>query len=118
MECVVHASNGDDIVTEDENSVDRTDVLLDKCYNTLLVDLLVLITTQPRCVENTNLEKWLRVEAAFKNIGTYQYTTVATNFIEVRYLYTTMGRRTLVENIKVVVINVISKKDIGDECQE
>ena len=80
MECVVHASNGDDTVTEDENSVDRTDVLLDKCYNTLLVDLLVLITTQPRCVENTNLEKWLRIETAFKNIGTYQYTAVAINF--------------------------------------
>ena len=50
----------------------------------------------------------------FKNYGAYQCTTDAHNFVKV-------GQRTsnsFVENGKVVMIDVVAKKDIGNEFQE
>ena len=56
----------DRAISEDENGSGGVDVLLDLSCNTLLV-LLVLLRAagQPRCVEDANLEKALRVLIAF-----------------------------------------------------
>ena len=49
-----------------------------------------------------------------KNSGAYQCTADAHNFVKV-------GQRnsaSFVENVKVVMIDVVAKKDIGNEHQE
>ena len=54
-----------------------------------------------------------------KRVSTYCLTVLASQFVEAGYFgptRTTMPVR--VENFKVVVINVFSGKDIGDELQE
>ena len=63
---VVYADGAarDGAIEEDENSIDRVDVVIDLSCNTLPVELVLLKTAsvdQPRSVENANLEKRLRV---------------------------------------------------------
>ena len=63
------------------------------------------------------------IEATFKSTNTYYYTVVARKFIQVRRICLTLVVRTTlfiaaIEDIEVVVISVISCKDIGDELQE
>jgi len=98
-------------------------VVLDLCYNAPLVGFILLYTAavgQSRGVEYANLRRRLyTILAPLKSASTYHYAVLARKFIQVgRAGLTLIVRTTLfvgaVENIEVVVINVITKKDIGD----
>ena len=54
-----------------------------------------------------------------KNPRAYQYATDAHNFVKVgRYSRATRICRSAVENIRVEMIDVVSKKDIGNQFQK
>ncbi len=56
-----------------------------------------------------------------KKSGAYQCTADAHNFVKVGQLSLAISTaivRRAVENVKVVMVDVVAKKDIGDEFQE
>ena len=109
---------------EDKNSINKVEVLFNISYDTLLVDLVLLNTTnvgQPRCVEDTDLRKKLWPPHCAKNPRSYQYPIGARNFVKVgrpNLLISTSSFWYAVENIEVVMIDVVAKKDIGNQFQE
>ena len=95
-------------------------MLLDLSCNTLLV-LLVLLKAagQPRCVEDANLRKRLRIPTTFINASTYHYTVLARKFVKARRVgLALVVRTTMIENVEVVMTNVIAVKAIGYEFQD
>jgi len=116
----------DGAIGEDENSGDRVDMLLDLSCNTLLVELIVLKTVsvgQARCVEDANLGRRLGLLTTFRHARTYHYTVLAREFVKVDRVGLALVVRTMllvgvVEGVKVVVVDVIAVKDIGDELEE
>jgi len=62
-ECIVGADSDprDSAIGEDKNCSERFDVLLDLSCNATLVELVLLNTSQPGCVEDADLGKWLRL---------------------------------------------------------
>ena len=89
--------------------------------NALLVELVFLTTAgigQPRRVEDANLGKRLPILITFTNVGTYRDAIVAREFVKAGRVGLALVVRSLigmVEYAEVVIINVISNEDIGDE---
>ena len=113
-------------IGEDKNGSDRVDVLLDLTRNTL-VELVLLDTAsvgKPRRVENANLGRKLGILVTTLNTArTYHPAVFAREFVKAdQGSPTGVVRATLlvgmVEDVKVVVINIIPGEDIGDELQE
>ena len=110
---------------ENENSAEGFDVPLNISYNTLHMGLVLVLldivgSGQPRRVEDTNLVGDYTF-SSHQNSGAYQYTIDAHNFVKVgqrNLANSTSFVRRAVENVKVVRIGVIAKKDIGNEFQE
>jgi hypothetical protein len=85
--CIVRADSDtrDSAIGEDQNGSDGFDVFLDLFRNTPLVELVLLKTTsvgQPRCVEDANLRKRLRLPTTFKKPDTYHYAVLARKFVK------------------------------------
>lgn len=75
---------------------------------------------ESRCVEDVNLGKRLHLLRRFKDSITYHYTVPALEFVKECALDPTLiaGITLLVrvvENVKIIVINIFAVKDIGDE---
>ena len=75
---------------------------------------------EPRCIEDANLGKRLHLLRRFKDAISYHYAVPALEFVKVCAIDPTLiARITLlvrvVENVKVVVVNIFAAKDIGDE---
>ena len=118
---------GNSAIDEDENSSDGVDLLLNLNSNILLVDLVLLKTAsvgQSRCIEDTNLcERLCPLLSALNNAGSYQYVAVAHQFINAGRVGLAMLHRTtlfivVVEDVEVIVISTVTKKDVGDEFHE
>ena len=67
--------------------------------------------------------KRLRILTMFKNCRTHHYAILARKLVKAgRVSLALVGRTTslvsMVEDVEVVVVNVISGKDIGDEFQD
>jgi len=98
-------------------------VTLDLSGNTLLVEFVLLDTvcvSQTRGVEDTDLGKRLGIFITFTNARTYRYAIVARKFVKAGRVGLALVVRTtsfvgMVENIEVIMINVVARKDIGDE---
>jgi len=127
-ECIVGA-NGDawnGAISEDKNCSDGIDMFLDLSRNTLLVKLVLLDTTsvcQPRCVEDADLRKRLCILVMFTIVDTYHYAILARKCIKARRVGLALVVRTAllvgtVENVKVVMTNVVTGKDIGYEFED
>jgi len=116
---------GDGAISEDENSSDRVNVLLDLSCDTFLLELdlpNIASVSQPRRVEDVDLRKRLRELATSKNVGTYHYAVVAGKFVKAsrngpRLFTQTTVLVGAVEDFEVVVVNIFAGKDIGDELQ-
>ena len=124
-ECVGGANihTWDGAISENQNRSDGVGVPLDLSGNTLLVQLVLLDTvsiSQTRGVDNTDLEKRLGILITFKNTRTYRHAIVAPKFVKAGRVGLALVVRTtsfvgIVENIEVIMINVVARKDIGDE---
>jgi hypothetical protein len=78
---------------------------------------------QPRGVEYTDLGKRLGILITFTNVGTYSYAIFARKFVKAGRAGLALVVRTtsfvgMVENIEVIMINVVTSEDIGDEFQD
>jgi len=85
-ECIVGADSNarDGAIGEDENGGNGADVLRYQVRDTLLVELIMLNTAgvgQPRCIEDANLGKMLRILTTFINTSTYHYSVLARKFV-------------------------------------
>jgi len=113
-------------IDEDENGRNGVDVLLDLSRNTLMVKgILLRIASIDKTwrIKDANLGKWLCMPTTFTNTGTYHDAVLAPNFIKAhRVGLNLITRITLLvcmfENVEVVVVNAISRKDVGDEFQD
>ena len=106
-------------VGEDENNIDRVDMLLDLSNNILLVALVSLNTAnvgQPRCVEDANLRRRSRILTMLKNADTYIDAVGARNFIQAGGVGLTLVFRTTF--LVGAIENVVADKDISDELQK
>jgi len=127
-ECIIGADSDarDGAIGEDENGSNGFDILRYQVCDTLLVELVMLNTAsigQPRCIEDANLGKMLSILTALISTRTYHYSVLACKFVEVgRVGLALVVRPTLlvavVKGVEIVVIDVVSKQDIGDEFQE
>ena len=116
---------GDCAISEDEDGSDGVDVLLDLCCNTFLLELVlpnITSVSQTRRVEDADLRKRLRVFTTSRNVGTYHYAVVAGKFVKASRIGLGMMIQTTVlvgavEDFEVVVINILTGKDIDDEFQ-
>ena len=94
--------------------------------NTLPVELVSLDTLsvgQPRGVNYTDLGKRLHILITFTNVGTYRHAIVAPKFVKAGRvgLALVVGTTSLVgtvEYVEVIIIDVVSNKDIGDEFHD
>jgi len=101
-------------------------VTLDLGDNTLLAELVLLDTVsvgQSRGVEYTDLGKRLYILTAYTNVGTYRHTIVARMFVKAGRVGLALVVRTTslvgtVEYVEVIIINVVSNEDIGDEFHD
>ena len=99
---------------------------LDLGEHTLLVELVLLDTVsvgQPRGVDYTDLGKRLHIFITYTNVGTYLHTIVAPKFVKVGRVGLALVVRTTslvgtVEYVEVIIINVVSNEDIGDEFHD
>ena len=126
-ECMVGTDSdaGDGAIGEDENRSDAVNVVPDLSCNTFLTKLVspnITSISQPRCVEDADLRKGLRVLTTFRYVGTYHYAVVAHKFVQTsRVGLGLITQITLligeVEDSEVVVVHSLSGKDICDEFQ-
>ena len=116
----------DGAIGEDENGSNKVDMLLDMIHNTLLVELVVLNTAsigQPRCIKDANLGKRLHILTTLINASNHHYATLACELVKAGCVgLALVVRATLlvgvVKDVEVVVINIVTLKNIGDEFQE
>ena len=76
---------GDGAIGEDENRSDAVNVVPDLSCNTFLAKLVspnITSVSQPRCVDDADLRKGLRVLTTFKYVRTYHYAVVAHKFVK------------------------------------
>ena len=108
----------DGAIGEDENGSDRVGMLLDLSSNALLGGLVLRNTAsigEPGRVKDANLRKWLPLLTTFTNAGTHHYAVIAHKFVNAGRFGFLLGGG--LGDSKVIVINVVTVKDIGDEFQ-
>ena len=101
-------------------------MLLNLGRHTLPVELGLLrmaCVKQARRVENANLVKMLFMLATSTNAAAYHYSVRARKFVEARRISLTLMIRTtlfvgVVEDLEVVVVNIVTREDIGNEFYE
>ena len=101
-------------------------MILDLSLNALLVELVLLNSasvSQTRCGEDANLGKMLYIPTTFIYAYTYHYAVLARKFVKsggvgLALVVGTTSLVGIVEDVKVVVVNVVASKDIGDEFQD
>jgi len=116
----------DGTIDQNKNGSDVIQVLLNLCRNILPVELGLLRTAsvkQSRRVEDANLENRLFTLITSINAAAYHYAVLARKFVEARRVGLTLVTRTIlfvgmVEDLEVVVVNVVTCEDIGDEFHE
>ena len=88
---------------------------------------LVLLDTmsvgQPRGVDYTDLGKRLYILITYTNVGTYRHSIVARKFVQVGRVGLALVVRTTslvgtIEYVEVIIINIVSNEDIGDEFHD
>jgi len=127
-QCIVRADSDarNSTIGENEDGIDRVDVILNLCCDTLLVNFVLLKTAsirQPRCVEDVNLGKWSNLLANFSKARAYLYAVVATkrvmaSRIGLTFLVGATRFVFVIKDVKIVVVDVVSEKNIGDELQD
>ena len=113
-------------IGDDENGGDRVDVLLDLSGNTLFRGIVLWKMAsigESRHVEDANLRKRLPLLTTVTNTSTHHYAVLARKFVKAgRFgLALVAGTTTLVGGIevfKLVMINVVASKDIGEEFHD
>ena len=115
------ARNG--AIHDGENGSGGVDVRLDLSCNTVLLGLVLLRTAsigEPWRVQDANLGKSLRpLVTSTDGESAYHHAVVVCIFIEAGLVGLTLNTSLVlvVKDFKVVVINVVASKDIGDEFQ-
>jgi len=98
-------------------------VVLDLSLNTLLVELVLFNpagVSETRCVKDANLGRMLCILTTFIYAYTYHYAVLARKYVKdggvgLALVVGTTSLVGIVENVKVVVVNVVASNDIGDE---
>ena len=101
-------------------------MVLDLSCDTPLVDLVLLNTPsvgQSRRVKDLDLRKRLCIAAMFINFRTYHYVVLTPELVKASLVGPTLVLKAImligvVEDVKVVVVNIITGKDIGNEFQD
>jgi len=130
-ERIVHADSEvrNRAISENNNGSNRVNVLLNLSGNTLLVNVVLLLTAsigQSGRIEDANLEnrkKVILLIDTFKNACTYQHVIFAWKVVNASRVCLTLAARitsfvVVVKDVEVVVISVIAAEDISDEFQE
>ena len=124
-ECIVGADRKvrDGAISDDENSSDGINVVLDLSGDTPLVEAVLLDTPsvgQARCVQDANLGGRSHISACSKTARTYHYAVVTHKFIKIgRVGPALVGTITLLigvaEGVEVIGTNALANQDISDE---
>ena len=108
-------------IGEDENGSDGVYVFLDLTGNGFLRGFVLQNTAgigEPRCVDDANLRKRLSLLTTFTNAGTYHHAIITLKFVNAGRFGSALVPTLLVgglRDFKVVVINVLAVKDIGEK---
>ena len=113
-------------VSEHEHGSGRVGMFLDLTLDTSCLGFALRKVARvgvPGCVDDADLGKRSRLLVVLTTVITYHYAVLACTFVDVsRVGLALVGRTTLlvggVKDVEVVVVNVVTSKDIGDEFQE